>query len=625
MARRPRLSQSDREAREAITRTITRDRYASDVNARVLRLLLDLERDTIAKLADFDPADGAKRQARLKKLKKEVAEEIAARYDRISKEATGELPELARDEARWKQKSLQKSVDATGADASIALAPTSVLDALVDQPVVLGGVAASFWAAEGQALSDNFARQMQIGVASGENIGQLIARVRGTRAKNYTDGVMAVSRRNAESLVRTSVTSVANEAQMAVFRQNADVVEGLQHVAVLDSRTTLICSGRHGLTWRLDTMEPIGHSTPFRQPALHWRCRSIISSVLDLENPPALSPDFNSYFAGLPVAEQNEVFGVGRAALFREGRISQRDLLSTNGSPLTLAQLVEQHGAPANPTARTRRIPTSVATPKPPKKPKPPKASPAPTVARIEPLANRAEILASDAVRKVADGLKITPDALVDMMGDMLGEVGQAAANAGKIRGQVGALIDAKTNRFGFTFSMRGGDIEMMDRTFKRQPDGSFEVYHAYLAINKNAQGGGFGRSIMRGSLGVYDKIGVKKLGVTANIDIGGYTWARFGFGTKSIDDFRAQAFVGLRRLQIAGKIDQVEFDKFNAFVNRQSDPARLPYEFSSLTTASGFKAGKEALLNRNWSGFVDLKDPKHRALFETQIAKEAK
>jgi len=347
MARGPRKTQSNQEARDAIARTISRDRYASDVNARVLRLLLDLERDTVAKLADFDPSDGKRVRERLEKLKKEVADEITARYDRVRKEATGELPKLAENEARWKEASLQRSVDGTGADITIALAPNSVLEALVDQPVVLGAVAADFWKAEGQALSDNFARQMQIGVASGENIGQLIARVKGTRAKNYSDGIMAVSRRNAESLVRTSVTSVANEAQMAVFRQNADVVEGLQHVAVLDSRTTLICSGRHGLTWRLDNFDPVNHATPFRQPALHWRCRSIISSVLDLENPPALSPDFKTYFDGMPPEEQGKVFGVGRAALFREGRISQKDLLSTNGSPLSLEQLVDQHGPPS--------------------------------------------------------------------------------------------------------------------------------------------------------------------------------------------------------------------------------------------------------------------------------------
>lgn len=607
MARRPRLSQSDREAREAITRTIARDRYASDVNARVLRLLLDLERETIAKLADFDPSDGPKRQARLKKLKKEVAEEIADRYERVRKEATGELSELARDEARWKQKSLQRSVDATGADATIALAPTSVLDALVDQPVVLGGVAAAFWEAEGQALSDNFARQMQMGVASGENIGQLIARVRGTRAKNYTDGIMAVSRRNAESLVRTSVTSVANEAQMAVFRQNDDVVEGLQHVAVLDSRTTLICSGRHGLKWRLDTLEPVGHSLPFRQPALHWRCRSIISSVLDLENPPTLSPDFNSYFQGMPVAEQDQVFGVGRAALFREGRISQKDLLSTNGAPLTLRELVDQHGAPANPTPRPSRIP-----------------APPPTRPGNSPLQNREALIKSASTARVAEGLGITPDELVDLVGDMLGDVGTSPVNLGNVVASISVKGDQKVIGSGFTFNLSGGDITQMTRNFTRTKDG-LEVYHAYLAIDKKAQGGGFGRSIMRGSLGVYDKLGIKKLSVTANIDIGGYTWARFGFGAVDIDDFRQNAFMGLKKLRRAGRIEQDEFDKFNEFLNRQSDPVRLPYEFSSLTTASGFKAGKEAMLNSYWSGFVDLNDKKHRALFKAQVAKEAK
>lgn len=350
MARRPkkqRPTQGDQEAREAVRRTIARDRFASGMNARVLAILTELDREIVEKLSAFDPSDTSRRVQRLKQLQREVNEQITYRYDLAEKEATGELKELALDEARWKEASLGRTWNAAGANVQMAIAPDAVLEALVSKPVVLGAVAADYWKSEGRELSEKFAREMQLGVAGGENLGQLIGRVRGSKA-NGSPGIMDISRRNAESIVRTSVNSIANEAHMTVLMQNSDIVEGIQHVSVMDSRTTVICNGRNGFIWKLEGLEPVGHTLPFARPPLHWRCRSIVVSVLDLENPPP-SLDFDTYFKSLTEADQHRIFGVGKSALFKEGRISQKDLLSTSGRPLTLKELVEEHGQVGTP------------------------------------------------------------------------------------------------------------------------------------------------------------------------------------------------------------------------------------------------------------------------------------
>lgn len=343
MARGPR--QTGQEAREAIKRTIARDRFASGLNGRVQKILQELEREIVAKLATFDPQNPSRRADRLRQLKVEVAEEIARRYDLARREAAGELKELAIDEARWKESSLKRSWNASGANIDVALAPTPILEALVSKPVVLGAPADDYWAQTARGLAEAFVREMQLGVAGGESIGDLITRVRGSKTQGVP-GIMSVSRRDAESLVRTSVNSIANEAHMTVYAQNADVIEALQHSSILDSRTTTICFGRNALMWKADTLEPIGHSIPFQRPPLHWRCRSIITTVLNVEEPPPI-PDFKTYFDSLSTKEQHEIFGVGRSQLFREGRISQKDLLSSSGRPLTLKELVADHGAPA--------------------------------------------------------------------------------------------------------------------------------------------------------------------------------------------------------------------------------------------------------------------------------------
>lgn len=343
---------AEREAADAVRRAIARDRYSAGVNERVLVILRKLQTDVVGKLADFDPSDTSNTARRLRTLKQEVADEIARRYQEISDDATAELAGLARTEAKWKTDSLNRAQEGVSASAEYVLASTARLNALASEPVVLGGVAADYWQAEGALLSQSFATQMQLGIAAGEGLDGLTKRIRGTKAGGYNDGIMAVSRRNAQSLVITSNNSVANAAHMAVYDANADIVAGVRHTAVLDGRTTLICNGRSGLMWRLDTRAPVGHAIPYATPPLHWRCRSILTSVADLADVPT-AMTFTSYFDSLSPAQQDAHFGPGRGALWRAGKITQTDLLNQQGRPLTLAELhAEFDPSAATPKAR---------------------------------------------------------------------------------------------------------------------------------------------------------------------------------------------------------------------------------------------------------------------------------
>jgi SPP1 gp7 family putative phage head morphogenesis protein len=351
LARQPRKRSIDpaaarREADEAIQRAIMRDRYTAGVHADVISILQRLQDDVIARLATFNAEDASARVARLTRLKREVGDEIAERYRRMAEVANGDLSSLATDEAIWKQTSLRNTWHSVGLTVTPQLAPPAVLNALISQPIVIGGVASEYWRAEGEALTRKFSQQMQIGIAGGESTSELIKRVRGA------DGIMALSFRNAEAVVRTSVNSVANAAHMATYQQNADVIEALQHYSVLDMRTTVICAGRHGRMWDLEDLKPIGHELTFEQPPIHWRCRSIIVSVLDREsNPPAVS--FDDWFKSQTSARQDQLFGPGRAQLFRDGRISQKDLLSNTGAPISLSELRKIGGVPSAPPSTT--------------------------------------------------------------------------------------------------------------------------------------------------------------------------------------------------------------------------------------------------------------------------------
>lgn len=333
---------SDAEAVDAAKRALALERVTASMNRRVLDLLLELQKDIVSKLAALDPTQEARAVQRLKQLGSEVDDAITTKYQQIADETSGDLQELADDQARWKASSLARVWSSVHVSLKPKLASTSFLEALTDQPIVLGGVASDWWAAEGTALSAKFSQQMQIGIGGGENLSNLVDRVRGTRASSFKDGIMATSVRNANALVRTSVNSVSNNASMAVFEQNADVIEGVRHSSILDRRTTPQCVVRNGLSWTYPDLEPIGHDITFQVPPIHWNCRSQIVSILDLKRD-VDKLTFDKFFNGLTDEEKAHTFGPGRAQLFDDGHIDQSALIDQSGRPLTVAELREQY------------------------------------------------------------------------------------------------------------------------------------------------------------------------------------------------------------------------------------------------------------------------------------------
>jgi hypothetical protein len=75
------------------------------------------------------------------------------------------------------------------------------------------------------------------GVIEGQSNSEIVRAVRGTKAKNYNDGVLATTDRNARAVVQTAVQHVSSTARQATFEANADVVKGVKWVSTLDQHT----------------------------------------------------------------------------------------------------------------------------------------------------------------------------------------------------------------------------------------------------------------------------------------------------------------------------------------------------------------------------------------------------
>ena len=117
------------------------------------------------------------------------------------------------------------------------------------------------------------------GAVESLSVYELTRKIRGTKANGYADGILQTSRRSAETVARTVINGVSNEARFATLCENDDVLDGIQFLATLDGRTSFVCASLDGKIWRGDEMEKAA------RPPLHPNCRSTLIPYIELRDP----------------------------------------------------------------------------------------------------------------------------------------------------------------------------------------------------------------------------------------------------------------------------------------------------------------------------------------------------
>lgn len=323
-------------------RAVLGSRYDAGLARDVIRLLTSLESDLAGQIAQMDITGVARASAqrqRLQKLLDQAREVIRDTYRRVRVMTERSYDELWEIEADATRAAMNGSFRSAGIRLDAALPTDSYMAALAEENLVLGQPATDFWARQEQSLRGAFRGQMEIGLQSGETVDQLIRRLRGgMRNGARVPGIMDTSRANAAALVRTSAASVGNEARLAVFDNNLDVIDEYVHLSKLDTRTSPTCVGRAGKRWTARDRQPIGHSFPFQTPPLHFNCRSVIV-VRVVGGALPTEQNGQQWFDSLSPTDQNTVFGRGRADLYRSGDISLRQLFDQSGRPIPLADM----------------------------------------------------------------------------------------------------------------------------------------------------------------------------------------------------------------------------------------------------------------------------------------------
>lgn len=159
-----------------------------------------------------------------------------------------------------------------------------------------------------------------------------------------------------------------------------------------------------------------------------------------------------------------------------------------------------------------------------------------------------------------------------------------------------------------------GRMVGRTERQFQRT-NGELSVHHALLELSSNAQGQGFAEAWNGHLMDWYSQSGVETIRVGANIDVGGYAWARQGFDFASASDADGIA----RRLEWrlrehATMYDTAQIADLKSMIKRLragefgSDQYPTAYEVSQAGRKPGQGKddrwpGKDAMLGSSWSG----------------------
>lgn len=197
------------------------------------KFLKEMDRELRARLSGNNLTEYSRR--RLESQLTDIEKMLAEIYERFGRTVRKSLVDIANHEASFTAKSLNTVVDIES-----AIPGTSQIRAAVfGNPLRAGGgkLLDSFlkdWsAAEIKSVSGAIRR----GVFEGQTNTQIVQAIRGTAAKRYQDGLLETTARHARAVVQTAVQHASTTARMETFKENADIVKGVQWLATLDNRT----------------------------------------------------------------------------------------------------------------------------------------------------------------------------------------------------------------------------------------------------------------------------------------------------------------------------------------------------------------------------------------------------
>jgi SPP1 gp7 family putative phage head morphogenesis protein len=348
---------------EIIGHSVDLNRLETQMKRDIIKKLKNLESDLIKKLEKSNVLNGKPmtkfRQKKLSALLKQTQETIQLAYKQARDNLNENLIKVAGISEAQTVNALNTSIKVEVLSTSMS---KQALKSIAKNTLIEGAPSKEWWNRRSTAFKDKFTDTVRKGVLAGETTQKIVGELRGTRELRYKDAVLAGNYRSAEALVRTSIQTVANEARIETYRENDDLIKGIEWSATFDNRTSDTCMFLDGLQWDLN-YNPLGHGTTFPGFTAHWNCRSTTVSIVkswkelgakgkfkeipkstksSMDGQVSGKKGYEDWLKGKPESFQKEVLGTGKYKLWKEGNLGFSDLVSGSGKPLTVEQILSK-------------------------------------------------------------------------------------------------------------------------------------------------------------------------------------------------------------------------------------------------------------------------------------------
>jgi len=290
---------------------------------------------------------------RLELMKKDVAEIIADAKQIYTNSLTKTATGVVQSELKFTNNLIKNAIPNEVPISFIQPAPSQILGAIKATPfanTTTQGMIAD-WA---RSKTNTFTNAIQQAYVQGKSIDDVASILFGSKAFNYTNGLVDASRRQVRTQVRTAINHFASTSREIIYAENQDIIKGIQWVSTLDGSTTLLCMNLDG---KVDYSDGSKNELNGQRPPAHFNCRSTTVPVIKSLKEMGLSdkefskgtrasmngqvPETETYktwFAKQDETFQKKTLGTGKYELYKNGGYTL-DKFVDNGQTLSLKQL----------------------------------------------------------------------------------------------------------------------------------------------------------------------------------------------------------------------------------------------------------------------------------------------
>jgi SPP1 gp7 family putative phage head morphogenesis protein len=341
----------------AVRHRIGLERVSGSIRNSIIELLNESDQDIEERLnfrLQRGLSEGAARPQQLQALRNEIQQINRDVMDDANKKLKQRLQKLTVAEADMQRENLERAIPV---QMKPSVPDTNTLETLVVTNPFEGNTLSQWSEKVSRDRTSKILNEVRKGIVEGDSNQEIVSRVVGSRQFDYKDGVLNKSRNNVAAITRTAVTEFSSTAREMTYQQNQSVIKAVQWVSTLDSRTTMICSVRDGMTFN------VGQGP---RPPAHFACRSATAPVTKSWREMGIDRDeispstrasmngqvpsttnFEGWLHQQPNSVRKKVLGSTRTELFNKGNLDLNDFvrneLKKSHELISIDQLRRQH------------------------------------------------------------------------------------------------------------------------------------------------------------------------------------------------------------------------------------------------------------------------------------------